>query len=96
LDRRQAYERDVLHTVAQMARGMSTRGAMADETRGLERMLRSRIARAVDEMRNAIGQVNQDSALVEISARAFEDFVADEILSEASWEEKLSYSTRGW
>jgi hypothetical protein len=47
LDRRQAYERDVLHTVAQMARGMSTRGAMADETRGLERMLRSRIARAV-------------------------------------------------
>jgi len=91
---RQAYEKDVLHTVAQMARG--TPPALADETRALEQMLRRRIDSAVEELRQAITQMNENSTLAQINAQAFEDFVADEILSEAVWEEKLIYATKGW
>lgn len=90
MDRR-AYEKELLQTVARMAMPR-----IADETRTLERRFRARLDRAVDEMRSAIAGVNDESVLMTIDAQAFEDFVADEILSLAAWEEKLSYAAKGW
>lgn len=87
-----AHEKDVLQGAA-ISPGVP---AIADETHGLECDLKGRLDRAVAQMRLAIAQVNRDSALFKVSAQAFEDFVADEIPSEAVWEEKLDDAANDW
>ena len=86
------YEEELIRTVTRIAQ----RSHLADETRGLEHTLLRRLEKAVEEMRAAIAQVNRDSAFARIGAQAFEDFVADEIPSRFTWEEKLNDAAKGW
>ena len=68
----------------------------ADDSVSLERAAQRRLKAAIEEMQSAIAQVNQDSALVTINTRAWDDFLADEIPSDAVWDEKIGDARRGW
>jgi len=65
-------------------------GRMSNWQRDLEHKTLSRYLIALAAFRSALQDIDTGSALVKVDLKAFDDFVHDELPSEASWEAKIA------
>jgi hypothetical protein len=88
LDRRRAYESDVLGAFKRL--GARRGPGLAEEERAREQRLRAGLHAAIAGLDAAIAQVNADSLVARIRDGALADFVHDEVMSDLVWDEKLN------
>jgi len=77
---------NILQTIERCA---GYRGMSDDQLRN-ERVARDQLDQAIEKLRIAIAKVNDFSAVVQINADAFEDFVSDEIPAAITWDDRIS------
>lgn len=78
------------------AQGRLGQGAgFSDDDLAAEYTAQKLVRKAVEDFKAAIEAANELSALTQIRANAFNDFVHDEITPENIWDERISDARRG-